>query len=71
MKYFPKSFIYCKYTAGRGHSFPLHIGRYKGGVNKHGGTNCPLGTFNVEELSVIVTLLLLLQSGTRSCTFSL
>ena len=68
MKDFLRSFKYCKHTAGRGQNLPLYIVTYKGGINKHGRMNCLLGTFNVEELPVIVTLLSLLQSGTQ-CTF--
>ena len=65
MKDLPRSFIYYKHIAGRDQDLPLDIVRYREGINKQGGMNCLLDTFNIEELPVIVTLLPLLQSGTQ------
>lgn len=38
---------------------PLSIVRYRGEINKHGGVNCLLGTFNVLRAPSVLKLCIL------------
>lgn len=55
-KTFPRSFIYCKHSAGRDQNSPLSIVRYRGEINTHRGMNCLPGTSKVWALPVVVLL---------------